>query len=115
MRVAVYGTLRKGEVNHYLLGEGKYLGTINTAPEYTMYNLGHYPCIKHEGNTSIEIEVYQISPRCMRGLDRLEGYPSYYNRELIPTEYGDAWIYFIRDVVDGIEIIEIGNWTRRDE
>jgi gamma-glutamylcyclotransferase (GGCT)/AIG2-like uncharacterized protein YtfP len=97
MLVAVYGTLRKGFWNHSLIEKSRFMGEAKTGPEWTMHITGgHFPVIV-PGETSIAIEVYDVSMETMHNLDTLEGYPLFYNRRLIKTPYGDAWIYFMKE------------------
>lgn len=96
-RVAVYGTLRKGQHNHAILEDsgGKFLGSFWTTRDWTMYDLGGYPAVTKDGSDSIFLEVYEVEVMGM--IDQLEGYPDYYNRTYINTPYGGAWIYFLND------------------
>jgi gamma-glutamylcyclotransferase (GGCT)/AIG2-like uncharacterized protein YtfP len=112
--VAVYGSLRKGLHNHGLLAQSPQLGT-DTAQGFKMYSMGGFPFITHEDATpedTITIEVYEVTPIEMRRLDRLEGYPSFYNRELIDTKFGKAWIYFIDGDKDGYPPVVDGDWLK---
>jgi gamma-glutamylcyclotransferase (GGCT)/AIG2-like uncharacterized protein YtfP len=62
-----------------------------------MVSLGGFPALV-EGTDTAQIEVFRVDSDAVgRGLDRLEGYPSFYDRRLIRTSHGDAWIYFMRD------------------
>ena len=112
--LAVYGTLNQNNYNHFLLEESEYLGKDVTEPEWTMYDLGPYPCISPNGKTPITIEVYKINERINRTIDRLEGYPHYYDKKEINTRFGPAIVYFINDI-DKInhpirDIITSGEW-----
>jgi gamma-glutamylcyclotransferase (GGCT)/AIG2-like uncharacterized protein YtfP len=119
--VFVYGTLRKGEVNDYLLNCARYRGDYTTDPCYKMVNLGGYPGVVKRGRTRIAGEVYDVNAETMAALDRLEGYPSDYTRELIVTPWGRAWIYIYRGslkdrapIVSGVwrETIKRRRWSR---
>lgn len=103
MKIAVYGTLKKGESNHILLGDSELLGTGRTLPGYYMLDLGHYPAII-PGNHRIKVEVYEVSESVLARLDRLEGHPSYYKRLEVPIELGEeevlAEIYILQKKVD---------------
>ncbi|MCG8043516.1 MAG: gamma-glutamylcyclotransferase family protein [Candidatus Thiodiazotropha taylori] len=109
-RVFVYGTLRKNQVNHDLLSSATYLGDHQTQPVYKMFHLGSYPGVVKSGSTSISGEVYLVDALTMSQLDRLEGYPNAYTRELIPTPWGQAWIYLYRGSLQGRQIIQTGRW-----
>jgi gamma-glutamylaminecyclotransferase len=110
--VAVYGSLRMGCHNHYLLKESEFLGQFRTDPEFRMMDLGDFPAIIKNGDTSIVMEVYSVNPKTMAALDFLEGYPQFYNREKISTPYGDAWYYFLAGNAEGYSNVEIrsGDW-----
>ncbi len=109
-RVFVYGTLRRTQINHKLLSSASYLGDHHTHPIYKMFHLGNYPGVVKSGNTSIAGEVYLVDGLTMSHLDRLEGYPHAYTRELIPTPWGKAWIYLYRGSLRGKQIIHSGRW-----
>jgi gamma-glutamylaminecyclotransferase len=111
--VFVYGTLRRGEVNHYLLETARFCGSHATRACFRMFSLGTYPAVLQGGLDSIQGEVYQVDARTMSRLDWLEGYPHAYNRKLIPTPWGRAWIYLYRESVEGRKRIPGGLW--RDE
>ena len=95
MLVAVYGSLKRGLGNYALLRESEFKGGLKTAPEFTMYDLGAFPGIMPNGNTSITCEVFEVDEPTFETLDRLEGYPNFYDRMKIDTEWGEAWIYFL--------------------
>ena len=112
MKVAVYGSLKKGFGNNQLLGDSELKGVDKTLPEWTMYSMGGFPCITEEPGTSIHIEVYEVDEQVFRRLDMLEGYPSFYNRKEIETQYGTAWIYYIKDKSSTmlLDNVESGEW-----
>lgn len=110
--VFVYGTLRKGEVNHYLLDSASYCGAHTTLPKFQMNDLGAYPGVTLGGTVSIVGEVYEIDRRQFAHLDQLEGYPQLYDRQLIPTEWGKAWIYLYRQSLMGRKPVVSGDWVQ---
>lgn len=114
MLIAVYGTLRKGEFNNYLLTDGELLGTEFVVGKYRMIDLGGYPAIFHDEymNYPIVVEVYDVDEYVLSDLDRLEGYPNYYDRELVKTKHGDAWIYYLTNVQDiPRPVMPFGDWV----
>lgn len=108
--VFVYGTLLRGEVNHHLLAGAQCLGPHRTAPCYTLFRLGAYPGLAVGGNTAIVGEVYRVDAARLRTLDRLEDYPRLYDRVLIPTPYGRAWVYLFRGQRRDRSRIHSGDW-----
>lgn len=115
-RVCVYGTLRRGRGNSFLLSNSKFLGEFKTEPVYNMYDMG-CPFITHaEDGMPIITEVYEVDDYTSWHLDSLEGYPYFYNREQIDTPYGKAWIYFIdNDLTPDMQerLVKSGDWCNR--
>lgn len=112
--VFVYGTLRRGESNHYLLREARYLGRHRTAARYTLLDLGPYPAALANGRTALSGELYRLNHTLLGRLDVLENYPHEYTRVLIPTRLGKAWIYLYRHRPSTeIPTIANGDWCRR--
>ena len=112
--VLVYGSLKKGYYNSYLLEGSLQIGVHVTEPEYTMYDLGAYPAITNTGGTAIHGELYEVDDGVFKRLDTLEGYPSFYNRKEVDTPYGKAWVYFIEDTSRFNEdrIVDSGVWEQ---
>lgn len=112
MLVAVYGSLKQGYRNHALLGGSEFKGVDGTSAEFSMYSMGGFPCITEGGDTSIHVEVYEVEDEVFSRLDRLEGYPSFYNRKEIDTMYGKAWIYYIQDgsYLGELNLVANGRW-----
>lgn len=110
--VFVYGTLLRGEVNHQLLEGASYLGPHRTAPCFSLYLLGAYPGAVRGGLTAIAGEVFSVDRAGLRRLDRLEDYPRLYDRRLLRTPYGPAWIYLYRGSVRSRALIPGGDWRR---
>lgn len=110
--VAVYGSLRQGLHNHAVLGGSELVGEDTTTPNYTMVSLGSFPAVHIGGDTPITIEVYKVNEEIFHNLDRLEGYPHFYNRTTIDTKYGKAWMYFIDDApLATNKVVENGDWA----
>lgn len=110
--VFVYGTLLRGEVNHRLLGEAKFVGPHRTEPCFTMFNTGAYPALVRGGQAAAVGEVFDVDETGLLRLDRLEDYPRLYDRVLIPTPYGRAWVYLYRGSVKDMAVIPMGDWRR---
>lgn len=111
--VAVYGSLRSGMHNNLLLSSSKLMGE-DKVKGFTMLDWGSFPALIESDNTDdITIEVYSVDDPSFARLDRLEGYPSFYNRKIINTSHGEAWVYFIKEGNKGnYNIVESGDWVK---
>lgn len=107
--VLCYGTLKMGFGNHYLLGDSTYLGPAET--NATMYSMGGFPAIILGGDSTIKGEVYEVDDTTLRHLDSLEGYPGWYDREVVSTPYGPAYIYTMHSAVNRA-VVPSGVWER---
>lgn len=111
-KVAVYGSLREGLHNHQVLGDSPLLGNDKLS-SFSMYSLGSYPFVVPDAQSKeIQVEVYDVEPNVFKALDRLEGYPSFYDRKEVNTAHGKAWIYFMasdNNYVNSPEV-ENGDW-----
>jgi gamma-glutamylcyclotransferase (GGCT)/AIG2-like uncharacterized protein YtfP len=116
--VAVYGTLKQGYGNHYLLRNSKFIGYGITTEKFRLFDVGFPYCleVKDEDDNrvvNVQVEVYEVDKDTFKRLDRLEGYPHHYKRKIIqiqvinvkedkdgkiiPTKGKviNAWIYYI--------------------
>ncbi len=110
-RVAVYGTLRNGCVNHPYLADAKYLGTVELQG-WKMHSNGSFPYItKSEG--SIIAEIYEIDEASLGGIDDLDGYPDHYTRKQVITDFGECWLYYVDKLPWGCFKIPSGDWLKQ--
>lgn len=113
-KYAVYGSLRRGMHNHSVLSGAKLIDVTETQDEFKMVSLGSFPAVI-PGNKSVKIELYETdSPEIKKNLDRLEGYPDFYNRKKILLKNGmKAWIYILndKDMIDD-DTEHIYDWKR---
>lgn len=111
--VAVYGSLREDFGNHRVLerNDAQKLSTERIGG-FKMYSMGGFPFIQTATDEDmITIEVYAVPITGLPDLDRLEGYPSFYDRKLVQTSKGQAWIYFIdNERTSGYPPVVDGDW-----
>lgn len=104
--IATYGSLRTGMGNFPVnaRGGGVSIGNGRTVENFNMYSLGGFPSLSLAHNSHgvpAVVEVFEAPETGMKGAyDRLEGYPSFYNRTPIEVAMDDgssltAWIYHI--------------------
>ena len=106
LRIAVYGSLREGMGNHHwhLKGRAKKLSTEVVNIPFNMIDMGGFPgLVMDEVNHNIRIEVYEVSMPVYKGVERLEGYPRFYDRQAIETSAGTADLYFLNQTSEGLE------------
>lgn len=112
--VFVYGTLKKEFYNHNVIkrSNGRFIGDAITDPIFTMVSLGAFPAVIPNGDTTIKGELYETDS--LEFLDRLEGYPSFYNRKVVSVKVGDkdylATMYYIDTIQEHSGIVESGEW-----
>ena len=97
-RVFVYGSLKSGGD---IRGLNQFDGANIVAkaktqfPDYNMLDLGSFPGVTKNGEKHIQGEVWEVDDEVMEQLDAIEGYPTFYDRELTQTTQGKAWMYFL--------------------
>ncbi len=116
--VFVYGTLKSGHHNHYLLGNSVFMGNCATMSKHKMVSLGGFPGVIYRGGMSqITGEVYAVDRKEVRdALDQLEGYPDFYDKARIVTPWGVAVMYILSkpflagNAMNNEPAIETGVW-----
>ena len=122
IKLAVYGEYRRqDQKDHKLLKDSKYLGTCETLPKYTLYDLKDFAGLTNEGSTSIIVDVYEIKRDYLTKLDKEHNYNMYreepvsntFIRKSCWTPFGAARIYFYnkteRNILKPKEVI-FGDW-----
>lgn len=113
--VFVYGTLREGHNNHYLLQTSKWLDYSTTNEDYAMFASGIPFVSKNISLHKIKGEVYEVSDDTLEWLDQLEGHPHAYKREQVDVTLNfnkktvKAWLYFYDDPRG--KIVESGDYN----
>ena len=117
MLVFVYGTLRKGEVNHNVLGNSPLVGVFRTEPRFTLHAMRWFPAMVAGGSTSVVGEVYEVEARTLWEIDRLEGHPSYYQRRHILLDDGQTVQAYLMPAEGACDypVIDSGDWLDRGE
>ena len=114
--IFVYGTLRHGQGNHYLLDSSNFLGMAKTKLSYALYGNGVPFLSRARGVSQVTGEVYTVNDVTFSRLDQLEGHPEAYKREQAKIILQDgaeltAWIYFC-DMAHG-PLIESGDFLQK--
>ena len=114
VKLIVYGTLMSGERNHRFCRNA--VSIIPCIVTGTLYDTGYgYPAFVPEGSTTVQAELIEIPLADWADVDRLEGYPRLYDRQLLQATLADGgkaigWIYIMNTLPEGARGIESGNW-----
>ena len=108
--VFVYGSLKSEHYNNQLLEKSEFISVHVTDSELTLVDLGAFPAVVDKGNTRIRGEIYRVTEKTFSELDKLEGYPKYYNRIEILTDFRSVWTYVYQKNSDDYPIIVSGEW-----
>lgn len=115
-RVAVYGTLKKGQSNHHILANAHYVSHCQLT-QITVYDIGPYPGAKLRPSDGVYVEVYDVDAETFARLDELEDYDAQapacglYDRIQLETAFGAAWVYLYNPEVLGLPEIRSGGWS----
>jgi gamma-glutamylcyclotransferase (GGCT)/AIG2-like uncharacterized protein YtfP len=82
-RVFVYGTLKSGFWNHYLLKGREFIGAAATSPTYKMIDNGFPVIMPDPEGKPLAGEIYNVDDETLARLDQLEREGSSYDRKLI--------------------------------
>ena len=120
-RVFVYGTLKDGFHNHFLLERhnAAFVCEAKTIPNYVLVHLGGFPGMidRQDGmsddDCSIRGEVYNVNREGMKALDRLEGVGyGLYERKIVRLVGGKTAIaYFFLGKCKDRSIVPGGEWS----
>lgn len=101
MKIAVYGTLKKGRGNHGFLNNCEFIGEGITKEKYGLYAMGIPYVVSTESICNVAVEVYEVPEgEILDRVDGLEGHPNYYERRpvtIVLSETGEeieAQLYF---------------------
>jgi gamma-glutamylcyclotransferase (GGCT)/AIG2-like uncharacterized protein YtfP len=82
-RVFVYGTLKNGFSNYYLLKGSEFFGDAVTVPTYKMIENGFPVVMPDPAGKPLAGEIYAVDDGTLARLDQLEREGSSYDRKLI--------------------------------
>ncbi len=111
-KIFVYGTLKQGKSNHRFL-EG-YEPKRAKAPGIILFDGRYFPYAQR-GCGIAKGELYEVDSFTLAKLDKLEGHPTHYKRELTPVfdsemKKVDAWIYLTDRKLE-FPKIQTGEWV----
>lgn len=120
--VAVYGSLRTGMSNYgvNLRAGAELVGKGRTVDNYDLHRYAgcYFPSVSlthSDSEMPVVVEVFETTDAGLTGpYDSLEGYPSFYNRTVVPVVLDDgrevdAWIYHIDEKQK--DVVSSGDWV----
>jgi len=114
----VYGSLKKGHFNHYLIDENPRNRFIRKGfvEGYNLYLLWSYPGIKPGlSSDKVYVELYSLSEEVYDRIDKMEKSAGYTSVEVEDDEGKSGTIYVYNGEVDEKNLIPFGQWTKEDE
>ena len=115
--VVVYGTLMTGESNYHVGANA--ISRRSCTIKGTLFDTGwSFPAFVPEGETSVRAELLEVTPATFADLDRLEGYPCLYTRQVVTATLDDgttrnAWVYVMTQLPTTAKLIPGGDWCNR--
>ena len=117
VQIIAYGTLMTGEHNHRFCRNAVSIQPCTITG--TIYDTGWgFPAFVPGATGTVKAELIEIPIADWPDMDRLEGYPRLYDRQLIPAMLEDgsmveAWVYIMNEVPERAKIISSGDWKKR--
>lgn len=109
-RVFVYGSIKQGFGNDWLVSESKLLArTITRDAKFGMISMINYPAVV-AGDQKIFGELYEVNGHALEIMDLLEGNGHFYQRQLVHLENEEepAWMFCLLDLPDPEETYHFG-------
>lgn len=111
MKLFVYGTLRRGERAHALLGAARFLGQAWTEPRFRLVDMGGYPALVEGGSLRVLGEIYEIDPAQMDALDAYEDCPRLYRHAQLTLDGHEVTTYvLVAEHARGMPELSDGDW-----
>ena len=107
--VGVYGTLKQGKHNHFLMGKSKYLGN-GFIEGIGVTDSDSFPYAYEVKGAKVRVEMYEVEKPIMSRLDTLEGHPIWYERKVFNVSGKDVWVYLNEKESGKHSILESGIW-----
>ena len=100
--ISVYGSLLVGLGNHGVIrGRCELLGKTTVKIPYKMRSLGGFPALTPSVEINeVEVEVFKVNDTTYESVERLEGFPHFYQKFAVDTEFGASEVYVINDGYD---------------
>ena len=108
--IGVYGTLKRGHGNHSLIRHAPFHGTSYLKDVGVTKRTG-FPFAYRSKGAKTFIEIYEVNKATLSAVDRLEGHPHWYKRELFNVAGKDVWVYLNQAEEGNYDLEESGVWS----
>jgi gamma-glutamylcyclotransferase (GGCT)/AIG2-like uncharacterized protein YtfP len=107
--IFVYGTLKKGEFNHFMLKkDSKFVGNCEI-DGYTLYDTGRgYPAAVKSENDKIEGELYEVSEENFERITRME-LGANYTIDVVDKKDSLVFLFWMRKIYITNRMKQIGS------
>lgn len=115
MKVAVYGSLRKGEYNFERFKDSfgdqvKVLETQITVPGFNLYSLGPYPAVQR-GEGAVVVDILEVEGQALKSMDSMELGAGYDIDKVTLPNGEEARIYVYPSSVSLTHQVTDGDWS----
>jgi gamma-glutamylcyclotransferase (GGCT)/AIG2-like uncharacterized protein YtfP len=119
VKLFVYGSLKRGFSAHQLLKDcgAEFLNEATTHARYHLVKVSWYPgMVEGEEGSGVQGELYEVPDVAIQLLDRYEGTPQLFTRNVIQLADGSEAVAYLyaRDVSD-YAVVADGRWGNGDE
>jgi gamma-glutamylaminecyclotransferase len=116
MKVAVYGTLKRGFGNHHFLRDAKFIENDWVMIDAVASCGFPMARISEDSKNFLQCEVYSISDEILLNLDQLEGEGFLYKRVKTKTRKGNnVWVYHILQSIHSMSDVDLVGQNKQDE
>jgi gamma-glutamylaminecyclotransferase len=111
----VYGSLLRGQSNHFWMRAARYLGEASTEPRFELLDLGPFPALVAGGSTAVHGELYEVDAVLLARLDVFEDVPEMYRRDVVQLQgQASAQAYLLQPShAQGRPRVPSGDWRKR--
>ncbi len=109
--IFIYGSLRKGRYNHYVIKDAEFLGQ-SVMYGWDLYSLGNYPAIV-KGDGRVVIEAYRVTDEQYERIDWMEEGAGYKKESATIVLYGNyiTGDFWYRPKKPNGELVSSGDWN----
>lgn len=115
MKLFVYGTLRNGLENNFLLDKKAQFIKVMHISGLKLYDLGPFPAAVESGNKKDTVtgELYNVPESSIEAIDQLEGVPHMFQRQFLTDGDNEIWYYVMeKELIEGLDAVASGDWIK---